>query len=97
MFTRWLKALTLVLALMFTATLPAQAQGKGHGGRGHGKVRMEDHHVTFSPSRRVRRGRNITPGVPRRSVNDGSRSVLRNIIDTDTMRGRGRGRGRGKN
>lgn len=100
MFTRWLKALTLVLALSFAATLPAQAQGKGQGhGRGHSKVRANDRRVTFSTPRRVRRGRNMTPGVRRGSINSKTTIIgtrRRNSAGAAVALEHGRGHGRAR-
>ena len=68
--TRWLKATTLALALLLCVALPASAQhGRGRHHRYERRSGLIRHVNNANPTpgipRRVRRGRNMTPGVPR--------------------------------
>ncbi|HYY43479.1 MAG TPA: hypothetical protein VE775_12150 [Pyrinomonadaceae bacterium] len=66
--TRWLKATTLALALLLCVALPAAAKHGRHQRheRRSGLTRhMNNANPTPGIPRRVRRGRNLTPGVPR--------------------------------
>lgn len=101
--SKLLKAALLSLVLLLTPLMSAQAQGHGHG-RGRGRVGTQHRRVQFNTPRRVRRGRNLTPGTPRRSVNlDGiaHSPEFNPNAKHSTWRGRSssvgtRGRGHGK-
>src|SRR5205085_8596633 len=71
--TKWLQAITCALALLVCFALPVQAQDR-HGRKyRHGRrVFVTRHWNSANPTpgipRRVRRGRNLTPGIPRGPV-----------------------------
>ena len=88
---QWLKAMTVVLALLVCAALPAEAKHRHGRKHKHGRRSGITRHVnSANPTpgipRRVRRGRNLTPGVRRGPI--GRRAGIVPIIRD----GRGRGR-----
>ncbi len=87
--TRWLKAMTLALALLVCAALPAQAH-KGHGHHKGRRTFLTRHANSANPTpgipRRVRRGRNMHPGTPRGPIG--------NVRGTPPIFPDNRGRGR---
>ena len=115
--TKWLQAITCALALLVCFALPAQAQDR-HGRKyRHGRrVFVTRHWNSANPTpgipRRVRRGRNLTPGIPRGPIvrrttirnppifRDNRRRVserdVHDILDRERNRDRDLGRAMGR-
>ena len=102
MIHKWTKSIcALVFALLLTPLVTAEAhdrRGRPHKHRRNGSiVFVNNRNPNPGTPRRVRRGRNWTPRIPR------GRGVVRRDIDRDGDRDiivrsrRGRGRGRGRN
>jgi hypothetical protein len=104
MIQKWMKSIcALALALLFTPLISAEAHDRGrrHQHRRNGTiVFVNNRNPTPGTARRVRRGRNWTPGISRGRVV--RRGVIRRDIDGDGDRDRiirsrrGHGRGHGK-
>ena len=94
MIQKWMKSIC-ALALVFTPLVTAEAHDRGrrHRHRDGAIIWLANHNTNNNGVRRrvrVRRGRNMTPGVPRRRV------VVGRLDRSDIIRsGRGRGHGRG--
>ena len=99
MIQKWTKSIcALALALLFTPLISAEAHDRSR------RHRHRDGVITWLTGRtdnngvrrrvRVRRGRNMTPGVRRGRVVVGRRFDRRDIIRSRRGRGHGRGHGR---
>ena len=105
MFQKWTKSLfALALALLLSPVLTAGAHDRNtrHRHREDGRIIWLGGHNTNTNNNgvrrraRVRRGRNMTPGVPRGRVVVGriDRDDIPRVVKV--TRGRGHGRGHGK-